>query len=131
MTDFTERLNLYHEGGMIDDRDVDNVNRVITMFQKLYGIELCEENADMFIAHLCAAYGRMHSGEDVEELSEAIVEEMQGLDSYAKSLEILDDIIKVTDKPLSENEKKYALLHINNLFSKLHDSKDKTEGALK
>ena len=59
--DFTERFELYKEGGMISDEDIKDLNAVIELFKKEYGITLEEENASMFIAHLCAAYGRLSS----------------------------------------------------------------------
>ena len=48
--DFTERLNLYLEGGMIQPDDVADVQAIITMFDQKYHIVLQEENADTFIA---------------------------------------------------------------------------------
>ena len=66
--DFTERLNLYLEGGMIQPDDVADVQAIITMFDQKYHIVLQEENADTFIAHLCAAFGRSATGEEVEPL---------------------------------------------------------------
>ena len=43
--DFSERLQLYKEGGMISEKDVDDVNAIIKMFKDEYGVELQEENA--------------------------------------------------------------------------------------
>ena len=122
MTDFSERLELYLEGGMINDHDVENINNVIKMFRELYDIELCEENADTFIAHLCAAYGRLQTNEEVDDLPDVVMDEIRGLETYDKSLEMLEEMLKVTDSPLNETEQKYALLHINNLLSKLAEA---------
>ena len=72
--DFTERFELYKEGGMINDEDIKDLNAVIDLFKKDYGITLEEENASMFIAHLCAAYGRLSSNEPVDEVPEELVE---------------------------------------------------------
>ena len=127
MTDFTERLELYREGGMITDHDVENINKIIELFKNRYGITLCEENADTFVAHLCAAYSRLHTNEPVDELPEVVMDEIRNLNSYNKSLIILNSILEVTDIPLNETEQNYALLHINNLLSKL-DSSEENEG---
>ena len=43
--------------------------------------------------------------------------ELLSLATYDKSKEILDDILRVTHNPLSETERNYALLHINNLLA--------------
>lgn len=116
--DFTERLDLYKEGGMLDDKDVNDVKTIIKMFKDEYHVELMEENADTFIAHICAAYSRNKTGEQVEPLPEAVKEELVSLDSYQQSLQILDRLIEVTNNPLSDEERDYALLHINNLIAR-------------
>ena len=116
--DFTERLDLYKEGGMLTDDDVKDVEAIIKMFKDDYGVELQEENADTFIAHICAAYSRNKSGEPVDELPEAVRSELEGLDSYEQSLQILNRLIEVTQNPLNQVEKDYALLHINNLIAR-------------
>ena len=124
--DFTERLDLYKEGGMLNDGDVEDILAVIKMFKDEYGIELQEENADTFIAHLAAAYSRNATGEPVDELPDIVKEELLGLDTYQESLQILDRLIEVTHNPLNQVERDYALLHINNLIAKF-----KAEGLWK
>ena len=114
--DFTERLNLYKEGGMLNDNDVADVFAIIKMFKDEYGYELEEENADTFIAHICSAYSRNKTGEFVEELPKPVRKELEGLDSYEQSLQMLTRLIEVTKNPLNQVEKDYALLHINNLI---------------
>lgn len=120
--DFTERLDLYLEGRMIDEKDVKDVNAVIQIFQEKYGITLCEENAATFIAHLCAAYGRNTTHEEVEPLMEELFAEVKELDSYPQAEKMLQDLMSVTVNPLSKAEQEYALLHINNLLASLNDS---------
>ena len=120
--DFTERLDLYLEGGMIDENDVQDINNIIAMFKDEYGVTLLEENADTFIAHLCAAYSRLKSGEDVEELPDVVLDEVRALDSWPTSLKILDRVMAVTHNPLNETEQGYALLHINNLIARLQET---------
>lgn len=116
--DFTERLELYKEGGMIDDKAVEDVNAIIKMFKDEYGVELQEENADTFIAHICAAYSRNVTKEEVEALPDVVKNELMGLDTYEQSLEILNRLVEVTQNPLNQVEKDYALLHINNLIAR-------------
>lgn len=112
--DFKERLDMYLDGGFINSDDVDNINKIIKMFKDKYNIVLQEENAGMFIAHLCAAYSRVNNNEEVDELPSDILNDVKKLDSYPKSLEMLKDIEKIT--PLSEKEQKYVLLHLNNML---------------
>ena len=115
--DFEERLQLYTEGGMINDNDVKVVHEIIEMFEKEYGIVLTEENAGMFIAHLCAAFGRNVSKEKIPPVSKDMMQELVTLESYPKSLEILDRLRQITNGSLNSTEEEYALLHINNLLA--------------
>lgn len=115
--DFEERLQLYTEGGMINDNDVNVVHEIIAMFEKEYGIVLTEENAGMFIAHLCAAFGRNVSKEKIPPVSKDMMQELVTLESYPKSLEILDRLRQITKGSLNSTEEEYALLHINNLLA--------------
>ena len=119
--DFTERLNLYFEGGMIQPEDVADIQAIIAMFDTKYHIILQEENADTFIAHLCAAFGRAVSGEEVEPLPPEVKAELEGLDSYPKSKEMLQDVMAAARNRLNETEQNYALLHINNLIARLNE----------
>ena len=116
--DFTERLELYKEGGMINEKDVEDVNAIIKMFKDEYGVELQEENADTFIAHICAAYSRNISKEEVDALPDVAKNELMELDTYPQSLEILNRLVEVTQNPLNQVERDYALLHINNLIAR-------------
>lgn len=120
--DFTERFALYKEGGMIDDNDIEDLNAVIKLFKDEYGVTLEEENASMFIAHLCAAYGRIDSGENIDELPSEVIDELKSLPTYDLSLEILDKVMKVTKNALNDIEQGYALLHINNIIAQLQQS---------
>ncbi len=122
--DFRERLNLYKEGGMISDADIEDINAVVDLFRNEYGVVLEEENAGTFIAHLCAAYGRLVSKEEVDELPEEVVAELESLDTYEESRQILQRVMEVTRNPLNETEQGYALLHINNLIAQFKEQGD-------
>ncbi|MCR4854952.1 MAG: PRD domain-containing protein [Erysipelotrichaceae bacterium] len=122
--DFSERLDLYKEGGMISDADIEDINAVVDLFRNEYGVVLEEENAGTFIAHLCAAYGRLVSKEEVDELPEEVVAELESLDTYEESKQILQRVMEVTKNPLNETEQGYALLHINNLIAQFKEQGD-------
>ncbi|MBQ6478569.1 MAG: PRD domain-containing protein [Erysipelotrichaceae bacterium] len=120
--DFTERFELYKEGGMITDEDIEDIQNVIALFRDEYGVVLEEENAAPFIAHLCAAYGRLVSKEPVDEIPETVLEELRSLDTYKESEEILEKVMNATKNPLNETEQGYALLHINNLIAQFKET---------
>lgn len=120
--DFKERLDMYLTGGMINKEDVKDIEAVIKLFKDDYGVELSEENAATFIAHLAAAYSRNATKEKLDDLSNDMLDEIKALDSYNDSLKILDKIIKVTNNPLNDVERNYVLLHLNNLIANLSET---------
>lgn len=120
--DFKERLDMYKEGGMITDRDVKDIEAVIKLFKDDYNVELCEENAATFIAHLAAAYSRNATKEELDDLSNDMLDEIKALDTYEESLKILDKIVEVTNNPLNDVERNYVLLHLNNLMANLTET---------
>ncbi len=120
--DFKERLDMYLEGGMINEDDVKDIEAVIKMFKDDLNIELSEENAATFIAHLAAAYSRNATKEELDDLSSDMLDEIRVLDSYNDSLKILDKIIEVTNNPLNDVERNYVLLHLNNLIANLTET---------
>lgn len=115
--DFTERLDLYVEGGMINANDRKDIETVVKLFKEEFGVVLEEENAGTFIAHLCAAYGRNFTKEEIPPLPEEVSQELASLDSFSRSKEILHKVMEVTSNPLNQVEQDYALLHINNLIA--------------
>lgn len=119
--DFTERLELYQEGGMIKEDDVKDVLAIVAMFKEKYDIQLCEENADTFVAHLCAAFGRNATQEKVEPLLPESFAEVKELESYPLSLDMLENIKSVIHNSLSQDEQEYVLLHLNTLIAKLNE----------
>lgn len=117
--DFTERLELYREGDMITDENVKTILEIIAMFREKYDIVLCEENADTFIAHLCAAFFRVRTGEPVEPLMEEVFAEVKETETYPLSVEMLKNIEAILGGPFVREEQEYVLLHINSLLDKL------------
>ena len=119
--DFTERLELYQEGGMIKEDDVKDVLAIVAMFKEKYDIQLCEENADTFVAHLCAAFGRNATQEKVEPLLPEAFAEVKELESYPQSLDMLENIKSVIHNSLNQDEQEYVLLNLNTLIAKLNE----------
>lgn len=117
--DFTERLDMFYEGGMIDSDDIKSIHKIIDIFKNEYDVELNEENASTFISHICAAFYRYTNHEDIEPLPQEIINEMISLETYDLSIEIFDKLMKVIQKPFNSVERGYVLLHINNLISLL------------
>ena len=119
MTDFTERLEMFLEGEMITADDVRNINNMLNMFKEKYDVTLCEENASTFVSHVCAAFYRYSAGEEIDPLPEELMEQITSQPTYELSVEVFENIMKVIEKPFSDVEKGYVLLHINNLIQLL------------
>lgn len=117
--DFTERLEMFMEGGMITEGDVQCVNNILNMFKENYGVTLCEENASTFISHVCAAFYRYSANEDIDPLPAEVFAEITSQPTYDLSVEVFENIMKVIEKPFSDAERGYVLLHINNLIQLL------------
>lgn len=120
--DFTERLETLKEAGMLDDTGISDVQKVLEIFRRDYGVVLEEENASMFIAHLCAAYNRNQTHEEVPPLEEENRKEIRALPTYSRSEEILHKMMDATENPLSKAEQEYILMHINNLIGNLMET---------
>ena len=58
----------------------------------------------------------------VDEVPEEVLKELESLDTYEESKEILSKVMKATNNPLNEVEQGYALLHINNLIAQFKQS---------
>ncbi|MBQ1448301.1 MAG: hypothetical protein IIZ11_03060, partial [Erysipelotrichaceae bacterium] len=69
-----------------------------------------------------AAYGRLATKEEVDELPETVIDELKALDTYDLSKQILEKVMKATKNPLNETEQGYALLHINNLIAQFKEN---------
>ncbi len=120
--DFSERLNLYVEGGLITSVDVKDIKKIIVLFDEKYHIQLCEENASFLIAHICAMYHRNQINEEIGDLSDQEIREVKQLKTYPKSIVILEDVVKNMHINVKEVERNYLLLHINAILQQNGDA---------
>lgn len=120
--DFSERLNLYVEGGLITSVDVKDIEKIIVLFDEKYHVQLCEENASFLIAHICAMYHRNQINEEIDDLSDQEIREVKQLKTYPKSIAILEDVVKNMHINVKEVERNYLLLHINAILQQNGDA---------
>ncbi|MBQ4343480.1 MAG: PRD domain-containing protein [Erysipelotrichaceae bacterium] len=119
MTDFTDRLDLYKDAGMLTEKEVDDVFRVLDLFKNEYEVVLCEENAEFFIAHLSAALHRNDSGEEVIPMPEEAMNQLRDEPHFSLSETILNQIIARVETEIRKEEYGYLLLHLCALIAKL------------
>ncbi|CAK7031011.1 PRD domain-containing protein [Fusobacterium varium] len=106
------RLEILNSSKAITDCTKDVMLNVIQMFSKKYGIELTEENGAMMITHLSMAIMRVKNNEPVRAIDEDVFKETLESEHIGKAHLIYEDLSKVLDVTLPENEKKYMLVNI-------------------
>ena len=111
-----ETLNMLKESKTIDENDCLEITKILDMLSTKYNINIDENHGSFLLYHLCAAYGRRKSGEKVEPLEKAMLEDLENLPNYKLSLEVLHDVDVIANNKLGDNEESYLLLHINNLI---------------
>lgn len=111
------RLDILKDSGQITEDIYYRLVKVINLFKEKNGIELTEENGAMFITHLSSALKRMESNDIVNKMDELMLEEIKKDSNYNKTLEIVDELEKVTGKfPIEEKD--FIEMHICTLLNK-------------
>lgn len=107
-----ERINMFHDGGIISD-DVKTIvlNALNWLTEK--DINVDSDNGQMFITHLAMSLERNNRGEDVEALSETMMDEIRSSRGYGLASEFVEYLEGILDEKLPENEKGYILLHLS------------------
>ena len=90
--DLTIRLEILKNSGMLSERNYNKIVRVIEYFDKVKNIKLVEENASMFITHLCSALERIDKNEIVNDLDEDILEALRLEEKYNESMHLVKDL---------------------------------------
>ena len=110
--DLQTRLEILNSSKAITDCTKDVMLNVIQMFSKKYEIELTEENGAMMVTHLSMAIMRVKNNEPVKAIDEDVFKETLESEHIEKAHFIYEDLSKVLDVALPENEKKYMLVNI-------------------
>lgn len=110
------RLNILKDSGMLSEQNYNKVIKVIEYFDKVRNIKLVEENASMFITHLCSALGRMEKNEIVDDIDEAILEGLKLEEAYNESVELVKDLKDVIGEIPSE-EMSFLVMHVCTLLA--------------
>ncbi|MDU1912437.1 PRD domain-containing protein [Fusobacterium sp.] len=110
--DLQTRLEILNSSKAITDCTKEVMLNVIQMFKKIHEIELTEENGAMLITHLSMAIMRVKNNEPVKTIDEDVFKETLESEHIEKANLIYEDLSKVLDVTLPENEKKYMLVNI-------------------
>lgn len=110
--DAIERINVLHDGGVISDDVKETVLKVLDWLTERK-INVDSDNGQMFITHLAMSLERNRKGEDVEALSDTMMDEVRSSRGYGLASEFVEYLEAILDKKLPENEKGYILLHLS------------------
>lgn len=110
--DLETRLEILNVSGAITDATKDVMLNVIDMFNKKHNIELIEDNGAMMVTHLSMAITRVKNNEPVKMIDEEVFKETLESEHIEKANLIYNDLSKVLDVTLPEDEKKYMLVNI-------------------
>lgn len=110
--DLETRLEILNVSGAITDATKDVMLNVIDMFNKKHNIELTEDNGAMMVTHLSMAITRVKNNEPVKMIDEEVFKETLESEHIEKANLIYNDLSKVLDVTLPEDEKKYMLVNI-------------------
>lgn len=116
--ELTIRLNILKDSGMLSEENYNKVLKVIEYFDKEKNIKLHEENASMFITHLCSALERIDKNEVLNDLDEEILESLKTEEKYNESMCLVKDLSKVVGE-LPREEVNFIVMHVCTLLAQV------------
>lgn len=111
------RINALKEFKLCSDEQIEDLNKIIILFEEEYNILMEEENAGAMITHISAAFNRINTGDIIDALDDLILDDLKTSLLYDKSLEIFYNIKEKISTAIPDNEKGYFILHICNLIN--------------
>lgn len=106
-----ERIKIMEDSGVISAATKDKLHHLRHLFEKMYSIELTEENASACITHFALALERLEKGEDITPISDVIMDDLMDNDDFPSASYITDSVFRHIS-PLTENERGYIILHV-------------------
>lgn len=113
-----DRLIILRDAGQIDNEVFVNVKKIISMMKEKYDIELTEENGAMLITHLSIALQRIKSGDYINQLNDEIFSQVKNNKFYKKAEEIIENIERLINILIPDNEKSFIVMHLCALLEK-------------
>jgi len=108
-----ERVEILCNSSVIDGDAKEKVIKIIKTFKDKYDLILTEENASMFITHISVALTRIkRKEEEIKKMDDSAYKEVLESAHFQKAEEIYEDLKKIIDMEIPEEEKKYILINI-------------------
>ncbi|VYT80406.1 PRD domain-containing protein [Clostridium tertium] len=114
--ELTTRLNILRDASLLSEKNYNKILEVIKYFEEVKNIKLNEENASMFITHLCSALERIDKNETVNDLDEVVLESLKLEESYNSAAFIVKDLKEFLGE-IPDEEVNYIIMHICTLLS--------------
>lgn len=108
-----QRIAILKDAQIISIPCAEYVNGVIDLLEPL---RMDQAKLEMFTTHLAMATERMMKNEPVESLDEAIWSEVVSCAFYQKAEEFYDSMIQGCPIVYPEEEKRFLMMHLCNLF---------------
>jgi transcriptional regulatory protein LevR len=113
--ELTLRLNILRDSGQLSQQNYDKVLKVIDYFKEKMGITLLEENASMFITHLCSALTRIEEDKLVNKLDEVVAESLKEDKNYDKAYLVTKYLEEILGK-IPDSEFDFIIMHVCTLL---------------
>ncbi len=108
-----ERIEILHGANLINDELADFAYRVIEI---LNNHPFDDELAGMFITHLAMASQRVIDHAELNDLDEAIWNQVKESAGYPQANELMKQIIELAPIEYPNSEKQFIIMHLSNMF---------------
>lgn len=114
--DLTIRLEILKNSGMLSESNYNKVIKVIEYFKNVKNIKLVEDNASMFITHLCSALERIDKNETVNDIDADILEALKLEEKYNESMLLVKDLKEFLGE-IPKEEVNFIVMHVCTLLA--------------
>lgn len=109
--ELTLRLDILRDSGQLSKENYNKVIKVINYFEEKRDIKLLEENASMFITHLCAALGRIEENNLVNKLDDVVAESLKENENYDEAFKVAKDLENILGE-IPGSELDFIVMHV-------------------
>lgn len=109
--ELTLRLDILRDSGQLSKENYNKVIKVINYFEEKRDVKLLEENASMFITHLCAALGRIEENNLVNKLDDVVAESLKENENYDEAFKVAKDLENILGE-IPDSELDFIVMHV-------------------
>lgn len=116
MDELDERLNLLQTCGFVDEIGREDLESIVRVLTQEYGVSRDSELLGTLVTHVAAAMKRVREGEEVNPLSEEVLNDVYESAVYANARHIQQEILSQMNCKLPAAEEDFLLVHIGGLL---------------